>query len=228
MTPAHPDVAAGATQPAGPDPIGHAPLIGVLAVQGGFAEHTEMLTRLGAEVRAVRRRPHLEGLDGLVIPGGESTTISRLLQLSEMLEPISKAIAEGLPAFGTCAGLIMLATDVRDTRADAKSLEAVDITVRRNAFGRQVDSFETRVDFAGIDGPVDAVFIRAPQVERVGEGVDTVCALDDGTVVGIRQGSVLGTSFHPELTADDRVHRYFLQMVADARSQTTPQRGTDR
>ncbi len=189
--------------------------IGVLSVQGGFAEHVAMLEQLGADVIAVRRAEHLEGLDGLVIPGGESTTISRLLVLSNMVEPIQQAIAEGLPTFGTCAGLIMLADEVLDTRPDAQSFHSLDISVRRNAFGRQVDSFETQLDFIGIDSPVHAVFIRAPKVVEVGSGVHTLATVPDGTVVAVREGNVLGCSFHPELTDDTRVHEYFLDIVRE-------------
>lgn len=192
--------------------------IGVLAVQGGVTEHLRMLESLGVEGVQVRRPEHLEGLDGIILPGGESTTMSRLLRLGGLLEPLRAAIHDGLPAFGTCAGLIMLASTVLDTREDAVSLGVLDVTVRRNAFGRQVDSFETHLPFQGIDTPVDAVFIRAPQVEALGEGVDVLCTVagkEGCTVVAVRQGHVLGTSFHPELTRDNRVHSYFVEMVRD-------------
>ncbi|MDC7103474.1 pyridoxal 5'-phosphate synthase glutaminase subunit PdxT [Corynebacterium falsenii] len=188
-------------------------VIGVMAVQGGFAEHCATIERLGHEVRVVRRPQHLEGLDGLILPGGESTTMSKLLEIGGMLDPLREAISGGLPTFGTCAGLIMLATEVLDTRPDAKSLAVLDVAVRRNAFGRQVDSFETTLPFGDIDTPVDAVFIRAPRVERVGDGVEVVSQLPDDTIVAVRQGHVLGCSFHPELTEDDRVHEYFLRMI---------------
>ncbi|MGJ4137644.1 pyridoxal 5'-phosphate synthase glutaminase subunit PdxT [Corynebacterium evansiae] len=188
-------------------------IIGVLSVQGGFVEHMRSIERLGHEACAVRRPEHLEGLDGLILPGGESTTMSKLLELGGMLEPLRTRVADGLPVFGTCAGLILLADRVLDTRSDAHSLHAMDITVRRNAFGRQVDSFETQLPFGDIDTPVEAVFIRAPKVEEVGDGVEVVSTLPDGTVVGVRQGHVLGCSFHPELSEDDRVHEYFLRMV---------------
>ncbi|RAV34595.1 pyridoxal 5'-phosphate synthase glutaminase subunit PdxT [Corynebacterium heidelbergense] len=193
------------------------PRIGVLSVQGGFAEHTDMLRNLGADPTPVRRLDHLQRLDGLVIPGGESTTISRLLDLSGMLEPLREAIAAGLPTFGTCAGLIMLSTDVLDTRPDAHSLGALDISVRRNAFGRQVNSFETTLNMAHVAEDTEAVFIRAPRVERVGESVEELATLPDGTVVAVQSGVVLGTSFHPELTGDDRIHRYFLSLVEQSR-----------
>lgn len=188
-------------------------VIGVMAVQGGFAEHCATIERLGHEARVVRRPQHLEGLDGLILPGGESTTMSKLLEIGGMLDPLREAISGGLPTFGTCAGLIMLATEVLDTRPDAKSFAVLDVAVRRNAFGRQVDSFETTLPFGDIDTPVDAVFIRAPRVERVGDGVEVISQLPDDTIVAVRQGHVLGCSFHPELTEDDRVHEYFLRMI---------------
>lgn len=201
-------------------------LVGVLALQGGVIEHVRMLESLGARTRLVRRVDHLEGLDGIVLPGGESTTMSKLLELGGMLEPLRAALADGLPAFGTCAGLIMLSTDILDTRADARSLNAIDITVRRNAFGRQVDSFEGDLSIAGItddgaggqDVPMHAVFIRAPWVERVGDGVKVLARVNDGgdadgAIVAVQQGSVVAASFHPELTGDDRMHRYFLGLL---------------
>ena len=193
-------------------------IIGVLSVQGGFVEHMRSIDDQGHEARAVRRTEHLEGLDGLILPGGESTTMSKLLDLGGMLEPLRARIGDGLPVFGTCAGLILLADRVLDTRADAHSLHALDITVRRNAFGRQVDSFETQLPFGDIETPVEAVFIRAPKVEEVGDGVKVVSTLPDGTIVGVRQGNVLGCSFHPELSEDDRVHGYFLRMVEGHRA----------
>lgn len=201
------------------------PLIGVLALQGGVVEHVRMLEEAGARTRLVRRRDQLDGLDGLVFPGGESTTMSKLMKIGDMLSPLREMLAGGLPAFGTCAGLIMLSSDVLDTRSDAHSLNGLDVTVRRNAFGRQVDSFETDLQVTGIteaDGsdepPMHAVFIRAPWVERVGDGVEVLSRVDDGgaahgSVVAVRSSTVLGVSFHPELTGDDRLHRYFLGMV---------------
>ncbi|MFE1514175.1 pyridoxal 5'-phosphate synthase glutaminase subunit PdxT [Corynebacterium bovis] len=198
-----------------------APVIGVLAVQGGVREHLRVLERLGATAVEVRRTAHLEGLDGIVLPGGESTTMSTLLTVGGMFEPLRDALAAGLPAFGTCAGLIMLSREVLDTRPDARSLGALDIAVRRNAFGRQVASFETDLDVSGVDDPVHAVFIRAPWVERVGDDVEVLARVTDGpadgAVVAVRQGVVLGISFHPELTEDDRMHRYFLDIVAGTR-----------
>lgn len=192
-------------------------IIGVLAVQGGVAEHERTLDELGVEHRQVRRVAHLEGLDGIILPGGESTTISKLLELGGLLEPLKDAIRGGLPAYGTCAGMILLSSEILDTRADAQCLSGLDITVRRNAFGRQVDSFEAALDFAGIVDPVPAVFIRAPWVERVGEGVDVLATVPNGpaagAIVAVRSGNVMATSFHPEVSGDTRVHEYFVDMV---------------
>ena len=190
--------------------------IGVLSVQGGVAEHVRMVEKLGHEAVLVRRTEHLTNIDGLVLPGGESTTMSRLLRLSGMIEPLREAIQGGLPAFGTCAGMIMLATTVLDTRPDAESLGVIDVTVRRNAFGRQKDSFEGELDFTGIDNPVDSVFIRAPHIEEVGEDVQ-VLATVGSRVVAARQNHVLVTSFHPELTEDLQVHQYFVEMIRASR-----------
>lgn len=187
--------------------------IGVLSLQGGFAEHCRSLESLGATTTPVRRPAHLEGLDGIVLPGGESTTMSKLLDIGGLLQPLRQAIADGLPAFGTCAGLILLADEVLDTRADAHSLHSMDISVRRNAFGRQKESFETSLDFGDNGQEVEAVFIRAPQVERVGEGVQVLSQLRDGRVVAVRSGHVMGCSFHPELTEDVGVHEYFLREI---------------
>lgn len=192
-------------------------LIGVLAVQGGVAEHQRTLAQLGVESRQVRRTEHLDGIDGIILPGGESTTMSKLLELGGMLQPLKDALAAGLPAYGTCAGMILLSKEILDTRADAHNLDALDITVRRNAFGRQVDSFDTELEFAGIEGKVPATFIRAPWVERVGEGVSVLATVPAGpaagAIVAVRGQNVLATSFHPEVTGDTRVHEYFLKMV---------------
>ncbi|MDU0477829.1 pyridoxal 5'-phosphate synthase glutaminase subunit PdxT [Staphylococcus chromogenes] len=192
-------------------------IIGVLAVQGGVAEHERTLDALGVAHRQVRRVAHLEGLDGIILPGGESTTMSKLLTLGGLYEPLKQALADGLPAYGTCAGMILLAAKVLDTRADAVNFSAIDVTVRRNAFGRQVDSFEANLDFAGIEKPVHAVFIRAPWIEETGAGVETLATVESGpaagAVVAVRQGNVLATSFHPEVTGDTEVHEYFLDMV---------------
>ncbi|MEZ2121193.1 MULTISPECIES: pyridoxal 5'-phosphate synthase glutaminase subunit PdxT [unclassified Corynebacterium] len=192
-------------------------MIGILALQGGVREHEKTLDCIGVAHRQIRRTEHLEGIDGLIIPGGESTTMSKLLDLGGLLEPLRKLLVDGLPVYGTCAGMILLAREVLDTRADAHSFGVLDVTVRRNAFGRQVDSFETDLAFAGIEGAVHAVFIRAPWVERVGPGVDVLATVPDGpaagAVVAVRSGTVLATSFHPECTGDTRVHQMFRDMV---------------
>lgn len=197
-----------------------APLIGVLALQGDVREHVDALTAAGARAITVRRRTELEQIDGIVIPGGESTTMSRLLGVLDLDEPLRARLAEGLPAYGSCAGMIMLASRVLDTRPDARSLGALDITVRRNAFGRQVESFETDLVVAGIaedDAPMRAVFIRAPWVEEVGPTVEVLATVPDGPaagrIVAVRSGNVLATSFHPEVTGDRRVHAHFVDMV---------------
>lgn len=197
------------------------PTIGVLALQGDVREHAAALSDCGARVVPVRRLSELEAVDGLVIPGGESTTISRLLEVFGLLEPLTARLAAGLPAYGSCAGMILLASQVLDTRPDARSLGAIDMTVRRNAFGRQVDSFEEDLEVAGVaGGPVRAVFIRAPWVERVGPGVEVLATVAQGPaaghVVAVRQGNCLATSFHPEVTGDRRVHALFADMVRAA------------
>jgi 5'-phosphate synthase pdxT subunit len=197
--------------------------VGVLALQGDVREHENALRASGAAPVRVRSATDLGGLDGLVLPGGESTTISRLLQVFELLEPLRAQIAGGLPVYGSCAGMILLADDVLDGRADQQGLGGLDVVVRRNAFGRQVDSFETDLAFTGV-GDVHAVFIRAPWVESTGKGVEVLARVPDsggdaaGRVVAVRQGPVLATSFHPELTGDERVHRLFVDMVKEARA----------
>lgn len=195
-------------------------LIGILAVQGGVREHQRTLDELNIEHRAVRRVEHLEGLNGLILPGGESTTMSKLLELGGLLEPLRSALAQGLPAYGTCAGMILLASQVLNTRPDAHWLGAIDMDVRRNAFGRQVDSFEADLDFAGVEGTVPAVFIRAPWVERVGDDVAVLSRVSSGehagAIVGVQQGNVMATSFHPEVSGDTRVHAYFASLVEQA------------
>jgi 5'-phosphate synthase pdxT subunit len=197
--------------------------VGVLALQGDVREHESALHASGAEPVLVRRATDLADLDGLVLPGGESTTISRLLQVFELLEPLRAQIAGGLPVYGSCAGMILLAGDVLDGRADQQGLGGLDVVVRRNAFGRQVDSFETDLAFTGI-GDVHAVFIRAPWVESTGQAVEVLARVPDtggdaaGRVVAVRQGPVLATSFHPELTGDERVHGLFVDMVKEARA----------
>lgn len=201
------------------------PLIGVLALQGDVREHVAALEASGARAAAVRRRAELSEVDGLVLPGGESTTMSRLLDIFELLTPLRERIAGGLPVYGSCAGMILLATKVLDGREDQHQLGGLDMIVRRNAFGRQVDSFEEDLAFAGVaGGPVHAVFIRAPWVESASPQVEVLARVSDdpqmpggeaaaGRIVAVRQGSVLATAFHPELTGDTRVHRLFVEMV---------------
>ena len=195
-----------------------APFIGVLALQGDVREHVDALTRIGVRSGAVRSVSELDDCDGLVIPGGESTTMSRLAALEGWFEPLRVAQASGLPMYGSCAGMIMLAGRVLDARPDQQTIGGMDVVVRRNAFGRQVDSFETDIPISALGSePFPAVFIRAPRVESVGEGAQVLAEISEGqragTIVAVRQGSMLATSFHPELTRDDRVHRYFVDMV---------------
>ncbi|WP_308188423.1 pyridoxal 5'-phosphate synthase glutaminase subunit PdxT [Nocardia australiensis] len=197
------------------------PTIGVLALQGDVREHIAALALCGADPVLVRRESELAAVDALVLPGGESTAISKLLGVFELLEPLRARLRAGMPAFGSCAGMILLASEVLDTRPDAQHLSGIDMTVRRNAFGRQVDSFETDLDFAGLDdGPMRAVFIRAPWVERVGDGVEVLATVPDGPfagrIVAVRQGNVVATSFHPEVTGDLRVHHLFVDLVRAA------------
>ena len=194
--------------------------IGVLALQGDFAEHVSVLRQLGSEAQEVRRPEELSGLDGLIIPGGESTTIARLMTEYDLAEPLRLLAQDSFPVWGTCAGMIVLARQASDL--EWPTLAALDIVVRRNAFGRQVDSFETdlRVPSLGV-APFHAVFIRAPAVDEVGDGVEVLATLDDGRVVAVRQGNALATAFHPELTADDRFHRYFLELVRARRAETS-------
>ncbi|WP_210481994.1 pyridoxal 5'-phosphate synthase glutaminase subunit PdxT [Naasia sp. SYSU D00948] len=190
------------------------PRVGVLALQGDFREHLSVLRGLGADARLVRRPEELEGIDGLVIPGGESTVMDKLSRAFGVAEPIKAAIADGMPVYGTCAGLIMLADTVRDRIEGQQSFGGLDVVVRRNAFGTQLDSFETDLDIPELgEEPVHAVFIRAPIVEEVGEKAHALAELEDGRVVAVEQGSLLGTSFHPEVTGDDRFHRYFLRKL---------------
>ncbi|MET7879660.1 pyridoxal 5'-phosphate synthase glutaminase subunit PdxT [Micromonospora profundi] len=198
------------------------PVIGVLALQGDVREHVAALVAAGADARPVRRPAELDAVDGLVIPGGESTTISKLADIFELREPIDKRIADGMPVYGSCAGMIMLASEVLDGRPDQRGFAGIDMTVRRNAFGRQVDSFEAPVEISGVAGePFHAVFIRAPWVERVGDGVQVLGTVtggpSTGRIVAVRQGNLLATSFHPELTGDARLHAYFVDLVRVAR-----------
>jgi len=201
----------------GSGPVSAAPTIGVLALQGDVREHLVALTRCGAQVRAVRRPSELVGLDGIVLPGGESTTIDKLSRIFEVRDPLVAALRAGLPAYGSCAGMILLADEVLDGTTDQQTFGGLDIAVRRNAFGRQTDSFEADVALAAIPGRLHAVFIRAPWVERVGPGVEVVGTVEvpgqDRKVIAVRSGPLLATSFHPEVTDDLRVHSYFVDLV---------------
>jgi 5'-phosphate synthase pdxT subunit len=192
--------------------------VGVFALQGDVREHLRMLDSLGARAIGVRRPSELEQCDGLVIPGGESTTMFKLARTFDLFEPIRQRIKEGLPVLGTCAGMIMLAERVEDGTSDQETLGGLDITVRRNAFGRQVDSFEGDVDFDGLDEPVHAIFIRAPWVEETGPEVEVLARVADGPaagrIVAVRQGPLMATSFHPEVGGDSRIHRRFLELVS--------------
>jgi 5'-phosphate synthase pdxT subunit len=192
------------------------PNIGVLALQGDTREHLAALRGAGARASTVRRRTELDDVDALVLPGGESTTMSLLLEEFGLLEPLRQRLAAGMPAYGSCAGMILLAGEILDAGEPgrrARPLGAIDMTVRRNAFGRQVDSFEEDIEFQGLDAPVHAVFIRAPWVERVGPQVQ-VLARAGGHAVAVRQGASLATAFHPEVTGDRRVHALFVDIVA--------------
>jgi 5'-phosphate synthase pdxT subunit len=197
------------------------PTIGVLALQGDVREHLAMLRASGARAVPVRRPTELDDVVGLVIPGGESTTMWKLAVAFDMFEPLRKRIAGGMPAYGSCAGMIMLADRVLDRAEGQLTIGGIDMTVRRNAFGRQVDSFEHDIALAGVEGPeLHAVFIRAPWVEDVGAGVEVLARVtsgsDTGRIVAVRQGNLLATSFHPELTVDTRVHGLFVDMVRTA------------
>lgn len=201
-----------------------APRIGVLAVQGDVREHVRALEASGADATTVRRPAELELVDGLVVPGGESTTMDKLVRAFALYEPLRSRIAAGMPAYGSCAGMIMLADRIADGRVDQQTLGGLDITVRRNAFGRQVDSFEEDLHIHAIGGaPMRAVFIRAPWVEECGPAVEVLATVEEGPaagrVVAVRQGRLLATSFHPEMTGDHRFHELFVQMVRDARAE---------
>jgi 5'-phosphate synthase pdxT subunit len=187
--------------------------VGIVALQGAVERHASILDSLGTSVVEVRVPDDLSGVDALVLPGGESTTMSRLLVTSELFEPVAQQLGDGLPAMGTCAGLILLARGVVDGRSDQRSFGVLDVDVRRNGYGRQLDSFETDLDVVGLDRPFHAVFIRAPVVERVAGDIE-VLATHAGDPVLVQGESVLATAFHPELTDDDRVHRLFLETVA--------------
>tara|TARA_B100000953_G_scaffold117435_1_gene96797 strand:- start:103 stop:690 length:588 start_codon:yes stop_codon:yes gene_type:complete len=193
------------------------PLVGVLALQGASGEHADALRKLGARAQEVRIPKDLASIDAIILPGGESTTISMLLESSETFEPLSELLAQGLPAFGTCAGMIMLSNEVLDGRSDQRSFNRIDISVRRNAFGRQIASFEKEIDVLGLEDPFPAVFIRAPGVEVAGPAVEVLATveLDKGNEIPVlcRQNNVLVSSFHPELTNDLRLHQMFLNEV---------------
>ena len=196
------------------------PTVGVLALQGDVREHVRMLERCGVDAVPVRRERELGAVDGIVIPGGESSTIDKLLRAFELFEPLQKAIRDGLPAFGSCAGMILLADRVLDGIEGQQTLGGLDVTVRRNAFGRQVDSFEAELAVEGVEGaPFHAVFIRAPWVESVGPQAQVLGTVSAGPaagrIVAVRQGRVIATSFHPEITDDDRVHRVFVEIVRE-------------
>lgn len=207
-----PSAAVSALDGINPADLGTDRKVGVLALQGAFAAHQTALSTIGILSRQVRVPADLVGLDALVMPGGESTTMSRLLTTSGLFDPLADAIESGLAVFGTCAGMILLASEVIDGRPDQRSFGAIDITVRRNGYGRQVDSFEADIDVPRLDTPFHAVFIRAPKVERCGDGVDVVAG-HDGVPVLVRSGKIFVASFHPELTPDARLHSLFLQEV---------------
>ncbi|HWJ83785.1 MAG TPA: pyridoxal 5'-phosphate synthase glutaminase subunit PdxT [Cellulomonas sp.] len=196
------------------------PTIGVLALQGDVREHVHALEAVGAAAVGIRRRSELDAVDALVIPGGESTTIDKLLRAFDLFEPIQARLRDGMPAYGSCAGMILLADRVLGGIEGQQTLGGVDVTVRRNAFGRQVDSFETDLAVEGVDGPLHAVFIRAPWVEEVGPAARVVGRVESGPaagrIVAVRQGPLLVTSFHPEVTGDTRVHQSFVQIVRES------------
>lgn len=197
------------------------PTIGVLALQGDVREHLHVLARLGVTAVAVRRESELAAVDGLILPGGESTTMAKLARIFELFEPIQDRINAGMPAFGTCAGMILLADRIKDGTADQETLGGLDITVRRNAFGRQVDSFEGDLRVAGFAEPVHAIFIRAPWVEEVSPRVEVLAQIPgtpndtdaSGRIVAVRQDHLMATSFHPEVGGDPRIHGLFVDLV---------------
>jgi 5'-phosphate synthase pdxT subunit len=201
----------------GVPPSSASPTIGVLALQGDVREHLRMLRGAGVDAVAVRRPGELEAVDAMVLPGGESTTMYKLATIFELFEPLQRRLREGMPALGTCAGMILLADRIEGGIEGQQTLGGLDVVVRRNAFGRQVDSFEVDVDFEPFDHPFHALFIRAPWVEKVGDGVEVLATVAGGPaagrIVAVRQGAIMATSFHPEITADDRVHRYFVDLV---------------
>ncbi len=190
------------------------PVVGVLALQGGVREHVTMLSQLGARTSEVRTAEQLAEVDALVLPGGESTTIGRLLTLFDLFDPLQQRVRAGMPVLGSCAGMILLADDVVGGLTGQPLLGGIDMTVRRNAFGSQVESFEDDLDVEGLDRPLHAVFIRAPWVERVGDRVQVLARETGGHPVAVRQERLLATAFHPELSGDDRLHRLFLDGLA--------------
>ncbi|MFN8085536.1 MAG: pyridoxal 5'-phosphate synthase glutaminase subunit PdxT [Microbacterium sp.] len=191
--------------------------VGVLALQGDVREHTRVLTALGADVTLVRRPDDLASVDGLVLPGGESSVIDKLSRAFGMQQPVRDAIAGGMPVYGTCAGMILLADRIANPIDGQESFGGLDVTVQRNAFGGQVESFETEITVAGFDGPVHAAFIRAPLVVEVGPAARALATLPGGGVVAVRQGNLVATAFHPEVSGETRFHELFLQLVRAAR-----------
>ena len=195
-----------------------APIIGVLAIQGAVREHIALLEAVGAQAMAIRHASDIEKVSGIVLPGGESTTISKLAVIDGLMEPLRKTASSGVPIYGSCAGMILLADRILDGRPDQETIGGIDMTVRRNAFGRQVDSFEGGIDLEGIEGgPFPGIFIRAPWVEEIGSGVEVLgrvgSGMAEGRIVAVRDRNLIATSFHPELTGDTRVHQYFVEMV---------------
>lgn len=202
------------------------PLIGVLGLQGGFREHREHLEALGAATRIVRVPDDLDGLDGIVIPGGESTVLDKLSRAFGLADPLRDAITAGLPVLATCAGLILCSTQIEDAAPGQRSLGVLDVQVHRNAFGTQLDSFETTLDVAGIGPDIEAVFIRAPIVVSAGPGVQVIAQVGE-QIVGVRHGTITALSFHPELTSDSRIHHDFIEQCCEATSRHDDQRGRD-
>jgi 5'-phosphate synthase pdxT subunit len=190
--------------------------VGVLSLQGDFREHLQVFGRLGIPAIEVKRRSELEAVSGLVLPGGESTTIGKLARIFDLFDPIVQRIQDGLPVFGTCAGLIMLADEITDGITGQETFGGLDVVVQRNAFGNQLDSFEVDLPFKGISGHVHAAFIRAPLITGVGFKAEVVASLEDGRVVGVTQDKLLGISFHPEVTGEDRIHKYFYDALVCA------------
>ncbi len=190
------------------------PIVGVLALQGDVREHSTVLRELGSDVREVRKPSDLVGIEGLVIPGGESSAVDKLIGVCNLRSSLEQAISGGMPVLGTCAGLILLASEIEDAAKGQKSLGGLDISVRRNALGPQIESFEGSLDVVGIPGPsMNVAFIRAPIISRVGDSVDVIAMLGEDQVVGVKSKNLIGVSFHPEITGEDRLHRFFLEQV---------------